>query len=182
MPIVVRSKPFNNFLEFVDRSVTSDGQRLILGVTALASQPFIDLKNKEVDEETRWTSAMRTIAKIVVGTTVGVIVRRGAINWVKTSKMFWKTSSTPELAKMPTKEFWKNTPYGSKELHYANGVGTLIGTLVGLITNFVIDAPLTKIMTNQLNTKVKPTLMEKYAQDPAHKNKKNSEVKYETVV
>ena len=56
---------------------------MILGATALATQPVIDLKNKEVDEETRMTSVARTIAKIVAGTIVGVVVRYAGIEAAK---------------------------------------------------------------------------------------------------
>ena len=52
--------------------------RLIMGATALVTQPTIDYYNKKVDEETRTISRNRTIAKILAGTTVGILVRGAA--------------------------------------------------------------------------------------------------------
>ena len=49
--------------------------RMIMGSTALVTQPFIDANNKRVDENTRKISTYRTIAKIIAGTVVGIIVR-----------------------------------------------------------------------------------------------------------
>ncbi|MFQ8626260.1 MAG: hypothetical protein ACLSA2_07220 [Candidatus Gastranaerophilaceae bacterium] len=42
--------------------ISSAEQRLILGATALMTQPFIDANNKSVDEKTRKVSVARTIA------------------------------------------------------------------------------------------------------------------------
>ena len=55
------------------KKCSSAEQRLILGVTALATQPFIDAHNKSVDEETRKVSVARTIAKIIAGTLTGLL-------------------------------------------------------------------------------------------------------------
>ena len=49
--------------------------RLIMGATALLTQPAIDYYNHRVDDETRTVSRNRTIAKILAGTTVGIAVR-----------------------------------------------------------------------------------------------------------
>lgn len=54
-------------LKWVGEKVSSPENRLILGVTALMSQPFIDLNNKKVDEDTRKVSAARTVAKLLQG-------------------------------------------------------------------------------------------------------------------
>lgn len=49
--------------------------RLALGVAAITTQPALDLFNPKVDKETAKTSSLRTIAKIIVCTSVGFIVR-----------------------------------------------------------------------------------------------------------
>lgn len=49
--------------------------RVIMGVTALSIQPLIDYNNKSVDEDTRKSSAAKTALKIIIGTTIGTIVR-----------------------------------------------------------------------------------------------------------
>lgn len=61
----------------------------MLGATALATQPFIDLKNKDVDAETRKTSVARTLAKIVAGTLVGVAVRQAGISFVRKYSQYY---------------------------------------------------------------------------------------------
>ena len=46
-----------NSLKWIGQHISSPENRLILGVTALASQPFIDLHNRHVDENTKKVSA-----------------------------------------------------------------------------------------------------------------------------
>ena len=55
--------------------ISSAEQRLILGASALMSQPFIDWNNKNVDEKTRKVSVARTVAKIIAGTLTGYYIR-----------------------------------------------------------------------------------------------------------
>jgi len=150
------SKNLSSFLKSVNKNVSSPEQRLIMGVTALFSQPFIDLNNKRVNEETRLMSFARTMAKIVVGTTVGVLVRKESIRLAhKYTKMvsvpnvnrsgYWAKPAKensflcPAYVRNFTKDYHKN---------YVNALGSMLGIGVSLVTNFLIDAPLTQIMTN----------------------------------
>ncbi len=176
----IKSPAVYKVLDFVNKNVSSGGQRFILGATALASQPFIDLHNRHVDEETRWTSAMRTIAKIVVGTAVGVLVRHHSIKMVKHCDCFWKSHLCRFLPEKPPKEFWKNPEANMEYVRYANAMGTLIGTTAGLVTNFAVDAPLTKLLTNYLNENAKPALMEKFAKKELNKSEQGA--KYEQII
>lgn len=138
MAIKIQSQTFNNFLVNVKKNVSSPEQRLILGVTALFSQPFIDLHNSNVDKETRRISTIRTIAKIIVGTTVGVLVRKGCINLAKL-KCF-----------QPEHNLIKDASF-DKIRRYTNTMGTLLATGIAVFTNFMIDAPLTKLLTNKID-------------------------------
>jgi len=117
--------------------------RLILGVSALASQPFIDYYNKEVDEKTRKYSVCKTIAKIVVGTTVGVIVRALAIKY---SANLLKSVDVSKIAPTVLRK-----PESRKILQ--NTIGDILGLTICLFSNFLIDAPLTKKGTNLLAAK-----------------------------
>lgn len=122
--------------------------RFILGASALMSQPFIDLHNKRVDEKTRKVSAARTIAKIIAGTTTGVIIR-----WLC-------FKATKSMATKPSKNtsflnsilYPKNTPkVTTKGLnHHKMFLGHLLSLGVMMFTNFAIDAPLTISLTNRL--------------------------------
>ena len=130
----------------IGRNVSSAENRLILGATALMTQPFIDACNKDVDKKTRRVSVCRTIAKIIAGTTTGYFIRKGAIkltkNWseIPAKKVpKYKILFTPKNAKPVNSEAFKQ---------YQNTMGTIVALIVMMITNFTIDAPMTKGMTN----------------------------------
>lgn len=140
-------------IDKIGKIISSPQNRLIMGVTALASQPFIDLNNKEVDENTRIVSCSKTLAKIISGTATGVLIRHLAI------KLAEQMSRTPEeLAEGKVKELTKfNTLFSTPNLkphkpeyykQYRNFVGTAIGIGVMLFTNFALDLPLTNMLTN----------------------------------
>ena len=140
-------------------SINSVEQRLALGVTAMAIQPVIDLKNKKIAPETRITSANRSFAKAFVGLATGLVVRSGCIKAAEAA--LTKEALADKLAKITAqsqtkksiekaKDFIKNKG-GAKQ--YAAVIGTLaaLGIMIG--TNFLLDAPLTNLMTNKLNKK-----------------------------
>lgn len=141
-----------NGLKWVGQHVSSPENRLILGVTALASQPFIDLHNRSVDERTKKVSAARTVAKIIAGTTTGVIIRYACI---AAAKKFTKAPSP-----LVNKIFSIFYPKGTKVVtqkglnKYIDWLGTALSLAVMLFTNFAIDAPLTKYLTNKFIKKI----------------------------
>ena len=137
---------------------SSPEQRLILGVTALFTQPFIDLNNKRVNEETRLMSFSRTLAKIVIGTTVGVLVRKECIKHAhKYTSMIVteKLDGIGKEARAAAKDSFLSPSFVRTfnpiyRDNYVNAIGTFMGIGVSLVTNFLIDAPLTQIFTNKL--------------------------------
>lgn len=124
-------------LRWSGKEISSAENRLILGVTALASQPFIDLNNKKVDEKTRIISCAKTLAKIIAGTLTGVIIRKGCIKVVQKFPLIFDPKSL-------------DLDVG-KYKQYQNAMGTVLGIFVMLYTNFAIDMPLTKYLTNYFN-------------------------------
>ena len=128
------------FLTNCATKIAGPENRLILGISALASQPFIDYYNKNVDEKTRKYSVCKTISKIVVGTTVGVIVRCLAIKYsANLLKLVDISKTLPDTLKTPnTRKILQST------------IGDILGVGACLITNFLLDAPLTKKSTNYL--------------------------------
>lgn len=126
--------------------ISSAEQRLILGVTALMTQPLIDANNKRVDEKTRKVSVARTLAKIIAGTFTGYFIRKGCIKGIKAMSNpksvgmpSWKSFFTPEdITKTDTEAFNQ----------YRNAMGTVVALVVMMFTNFLIDAPLTKCLTS----------------------------------
>lgn len=146
--MTVKTRAMNESIKWVGKHISSPQNRLILGISALMSQPFIDLHNKRVDETTRKTSAARTVAKIIAGTTTGFLVRYYAIKAVdkmanipskKHPAGSWSTFLSPDRMKVM---------YRSLD-HYKFALGTLLGIGIMLFTNFLIDAPATKLLTNK---------------------------------
>lgn len=141
-------KAFN----WIGQNISSPQNRLILGVTALMSQPFIDLHNKKVDEDTRKYSAVRTVAKIIAGTTTGFLIRWGCIKVLDKFTLLpseiTPAMKHPKLRMLFTPDAAKNGVL--KDLtHYKYTWGTYMALGVMLFTNFLIDAPLTKSLTNK---------------------------------
>ena len=151
-------REMRTFLRWMSKNFSSPQQRAVLGVTALCFQPFIDLHNKYIKNEDKPIVVSKTIAKIVTGTTVGVFMRHYAIKAVKN---FTQESNVGKysqclLPKNIIENLKLNPNSVSKDYlaNYRNGLGTLIGLSICLFTNFLIDAPLTKILTNVLHDKV----------------------------
>ncbi len=137
-----------NFFKSTGENISSAEQRLILGASALMSQPFIDANNKNVDEKTRKVSVARTIAKIIAGTTTGFIIRKGCISAIKALSKpnaagvpKYKTFFTPNVVKQTNTDAF---------MQYRNAMGTIVALVVMMFTNFAIDAPLTRYLTNNL--------------------------------
>ena len=93
-------------------------------------------------------SVARTIAKIVAGTFTGYFIRKGCIKGIKALSQ----AEGPNVSKIKT----LFTPKGVKDnktdafLQYRNAMGTVVALVVMVFTNFLIDAPLTKFLTNAL--------------------------------
>lgn len=162
--INLESERSKKVLDFIATNISSPEQRLVLGLTALSTQPMIDYYNKKIDEDTRYVSVARTIAKIIAGTVVGVGVRMGCIRFAKKygqidkAKVFvedglkyFKPKNGHFLApkrvlaeaKSPTDKIFTQERLDG----YHNAVGTLVGLVAMLFTNFMIDAPLTQYLT-----------------------------------
>lgn len=139
-------------IKFFDKFVSVPENRLIIGVTALATQPFIDLYNKDVDKKTRVVSCARTIAKNFVGVVTGVTIRAGFI------KLAEKYSEVGDVGDKKIKKLFTPSNAVSDKTHaykqYRNTVGTLLAVICMVFSNFIIDAPLTAVMTNWLIKKM----------------------------
>ena len=170
MSIVISNKSRKFVSNIIGRYINSPEQRLIQGVTALGLQPVIDYCNHKADDETRAVSVARTIGKIIAGTVVGVAVRYGAIYSAKkfSAYTFEKIESgfvkkVIPLRKrdifMPNYEFENpcKTPKEFKRMHenYVKTMGTLLASFAMIFTNFLIDAPLTGVITKVLTPSVR---------------------------
>lgn len=169
--MTVSSTRINNSLNWIGKNISSPQNRLILGVTALMSQPFIDLSNKKVDEETRKVSAARTCAKIIAGTSVGFGVR------ALCNKLLDYTTLLPSKITASTKYPKLRVLFTPMEAvigvlkdmnQYKKAWGAILALGAMLFTNFLIDAPLTKYLTNKFVDKIHEKEKLKAQQAPAH--------------
>ena len=140
--------------EHIDSVVSRPAEnRGIMGATALLTQPAIDASNHKVDKETRRVSVNRTIAKIIAGTGVGMFVVRGPIYKGILSMTNIKGNSKFSKALLP-KKYLKELNDNPKFLkNYRSALAMAIALLAMCVTNFVLDAPLTAMLTNYLNEK-----------------------------
>lgn len=139
-------KQWTKFDEKMSRPAENRG---VMGATALILQPAIDASNKRVDNETRQISIYRTIAKIIAGTGVGMLVRGSSYGLVKNMTDVNSTKSYGKklLPKKYIEELTKN-PKLLKNYRSALSTGIAIGAMC--VTNFVLDAPITVFLTNRL--------------------------------
>ncbi len=144
-----KREEWNKFDNWISKPAQN---RAIMGLTAIITQPAIDYHNHKVDNETRTVSRNRTIAKIIAGTCVGILVRGSAYEAVtnmtniesktKTAKALLPKRFLGEIAK--NEKFLKN---------YRSALSSGLAILAMCVTNFVLDAPLTVFLTNKLNDK-----------------------------
>lgn len=142
--------------------------RGVIGLFAFATQPWIDLFNKDVDEDTRKAAFRRTCAKIVVGTATGITVRmlciRAMEKFTRTTDELSKAGLKPTKwnqalipSNIPLKKFEDMSRFVTK---HRNAMGTFAALLVMMIT----DPPLTKFMTNYFNKKKQELAAKKAAE------------------
>lgn len=156
---VIPSSTFKDTQKRVERWKKFDGiitrpaeNRLIMGATALVTQPAIDYYNHKVDEETRRVSRNRTIAKILAGTGVGILVR-GLCYKIISSMTELRGKSKHCRSLIPEgklKEILENPTF----LQNHKSVLSMIAAVLAMsVTNFVLDAPLTVYLTNKFNAR-----------------------------
>lgn len=123
--------------------------RATLGLVAISSQPAWDYFNPKVDDDTARASAIRTGSKIVVCSSVGFTVR--GLCYKLTEKYAHGTQAegstllTPKSILNETNKKVRN----SKLKIHKNAFSTITALTVMLFTNFLVDAPLTTIVSNK---------------------------------
>lgn len=169
MSIVIKPNTEKFVSEFVGKHINSPEQRLIQGATALAMQPLIDFNNKAADDDTRAVSVARTIGKIIAGTIVGVGVRYASIYAAKQFSRYTLKEGPKYLTQINRKSKrdillpkfdCEKTPIKKQDFldkhdKSVKTLGTIIATFAMIFTNFLIDAPLTRIITKKLTSRVK---------------------------
>lgn len=162
--MLVTNNKIINVVNWAGKKLNSVEQRIVLGATALATQPFFDYYNKNVDEDTRKVSTARTIAKIIAGTAVGIAVRlffiKGFRKFSNYDLKIVNGNIEQILPKSPKDIFvpiFAKVKKGMTQDEFKNDyenyikTGGVIGASVAMIaTNFLLDAPLTNILTNKI--------------------------------
>src|SRR5574344_1599060 len=77
---VTLSKNCTNIISKIN-GINGWQNRAIYGASAIISQPFFDYKNPNVDKTTQKYSLVKTLIKIVVGTSVGIVSRSIFQHW-----------------------------------------------------------------------------------------------------
>lgn len=174
MSKIISNKARNIICDCIGKKINSPEQRLIQGVTGLCMQPVIDYMNCKADEETRAVSVARTIGKVIAGTIAGVAIRYGVIALTKRFSNFKivetieqeginlikkVTAATKKDIFMP--EITYKIPHLTKEqfttkhTNFIKMMGTATACITMIFTNFLIDAPLTKLITKWLTPTIK---------------------------
>ncbi len=143
-----------NWIRFDERMSKPAENRGVMGGTAIVLQPAIDASNKRVDHETRQVSICRTIAKIIAGTGVGILVRGSAYKMVE---QMTNPESKAEYGKsLLPKKFIEELAQNPKLMkNYRSALSTGIAIAAMCVTNFLLDAPLTVFLTNKLTAAAK---------------------------
>ncbi len=158
------------YIQDVDK-VNSVGQRAILGVTAMFLQPMIDMSNKDVDQKTRESSAIRSIARNGIGMLTGVTVRAATIKFAEKftgeGKFldFKASEKSMEAMTKQGKKIVKSLADASEKQikNYSATMGTLLGLCVMLFTNFLVDIPLINASQNKIDNLYQKHHMKKEA-------------------
>ena len=129
--------------------------RLALGVAAITTQPALDYFNPKVDKDTATSSALRTLVKIPVCTSVGFIVRGGTYKLVEKYAHLSEKEGSTLLTPKSILEM-KNLEKAKEALKiHKNAASTCFALAIMFFTNFLIDAPLTTYFANKLINKHK---------------------------
>ncbi|MBO5738705.1 hypothetical protein J6R97_05135 [bacterium] len=143
---VVNASQFN---EFGKKLASPHWNRLALGVAGIATYPFWDYYNPKIDRDTAKASTIRTSSKIVTCTATGFVIRglcyKLTEKYMHGSTMEGSTLLTPKSILEEVNADLRNNKL---KLH-KNTFSTVIALFVMLFTNFLIDAPLTTIVTNK---------------------------------
>lgn len=163
--MIIRDKNIEKFINYSGKKLNAPQQSIIMGVSSLVFQPYINRKNKQLDEDTRDMAVARSIGKSITGNISDFLTRvfsifavaklsNYAINKVNTDDDFVmeiKPKSkldifTPNLKEdfvpRPKKEFLKDFK------SYRMAMGALVATGLAVFVKTTVELPATKFLTD----------------------------------
>lgn len=163
--MIISNRNIEKFINYSGKKLNAPQQSVVMGVTAVIFQPYINRKNKKLDNDTRDMAVARSIGKNITGNFFDFITRVASIfavgglskyiiNDVKNEddlvteispKNKIKDILTPNLKenyiKIPHKEFLKD--YKS----YRMAMGALLATGIAVFVKTMVELPVTKKLT-----------------------------------
>lgn len=163
--MIIRDKNIEKFINYSGKKLNAPQQSIIMGVSSLVFQPYINRKNKQLDEDTRDMAVARSIGKSITGNISDFLTRvfsifavaklsNYAINKVNTDDDFVMEINpkskldifTPNLKEdfvpRPKKEFLKDFK------SYRMAMGALVATGLAVFVKTTVELPATKFLTD----------------------------------
>lgn len=164
--MIINNRNIEKFINYSGKKLNAPQQSVVMGVTAVIFQPYINRKNKKLDNDTRDMAVARSIGKNITGNFFDFITRvasifavgglsKYVINDVKNEDDFVteiapknkiKDILTPNLkenfVQRPYKEFLKD--YKS----YRMAMGALLATGIAVFVKTTVELPVTKKLTD----------------------------------
>ena len=157
--------------------------KLVLPNDIAASISFLSIDNivaRIVSERYAASFNINAInTKIIAGTLTGVLIRSACIHSVNAfTKLPHEIS--PNMKFKSLRNLFTPSEGICKNLNeYKNAMGTILATVVMMFTNFLIDAPLTKFLTNKFVDKIHNNASKPQNSQPAKMTTETKEVKHD---
>lgn len=163
--MIIRGKNIEKFINYSGRKLNAPQQSVIMGVSSLIFQPYINRKNKQLDDETRNMAVARSIGKSITGNVSDFLTRvfsifavaklsNYAINKVNSDDDFVteiKPKSKLDIFTPKLKEGF--IPCSQKEFlkdfkSYQMAMGALVATGLAVFVKTTVELPATKFLTD----------------------------------
>lgn len=183
--MIIKSKSIDKFVDYSGRKLNAPQQALIMGTSAVLFQPYINRKNKRLDDDTRDMAVARSIGKCIVANSSDFLARVVSIFAVaKLSNYITKSDKNNEdlVTELTPKSkldiFAPNMkenfePRTNKELlkdikSYRYAMGALLATGFAVFLKTTVELPLTKKLTDYFYKREK---LKKEIHDKTDRNK-----------
>lgn len=164
--MIINNRHAQRFINWSGQKLNAPQQSIIMGASAVIFQPYINRKNKKLDEDTRDMAVARSIGKNITGNTFDFLTRVGAIftvaklsNYKINDVKCDEDLVTEILPKNPRKDIFtpnlkeKFVPRAKSEFlkdykSYRMAMGALLATSVAIFVKTTVELPMTKKLTD----------------------------------